>query len=131
MRQSRISQHHREGIQQVLATVPFVLDKVVALGCGPLSLNFEFENFPTSQNALLLTLQSCIPRSKRSVRDPLYDKEDKHVLKSSGFHVLDDPGPFLIMYEASIPVSIRANVPIKGIVVSSLRAHFLFFISPL
>lgn len=119
---------YREEIQQALGTVPFVLDKVVAFGCGPLTLNHGLDDLPMNQHAFLLMLQSCIPHSKCYIQDPLYEKEDKHVLESFGFHVLDDPEGFLIVDEASILVSIHVDAPVKQIVVSKFRRSFLLFL---
>ncbi|KAI1872011.1 uncharacterized protein JN550_004214 [Neoarthrinium moseri] len=120
VRQWRMSQHHEE-IQRVItaAAVPLKLNKVVAFGCGPLTLNSELDDRPMIQHALLLTLQSCLPHGGCYVQDPLYEQADKHVLETFGFHVLDDPEVFLMADEASILLSIRADVPVKQIVASN------------
>ncbi|KAF3025731.1 hypothetical protein E8E14_014335 [Neopestalotiopsis sp. 37M] len=105
-----------------------MLDKVIGLACGSITLGQDPNRQSTEQHALLLTLQSHLPPGSQCyIQDPSYTQVDKDVLEPMGFTVLDDPEAFLVADESSILLSIGADVPVKQIVTDICRPGIIIW----
>ncbi|KAI1291333.1 hypothetical protein F5Y03DRAFT_376924 [Xylaria venustula] len=107
----------------------FVLDKVVGVALGHLILITQVNRRSIIQHALITAIHSILlpTSSKRFVQDPIYIQQEKDVLCSAGFTVLEDPQAFLTLDNSSILVSIRPNVPVKQIVADTCRPGIIIW----
>ncbi|KAI0470383.1 hypothetical protein F4859DRAFT_486577 [Xylaria cf. heliscus] len=131
----RMSEHY-EQLQAALAAVktPLGLDKVIGVALGPLILRRLVNHKSIIQHSLISALHSILLRSgvlsassKCYVQDPIYTQQDRQVLGSTEFTVLDDPQAFLMLDNSSVLVSIYPNVPVKQIVADICRPGIIIW----
>ncbi|KAI0426383.1 hypothetical protein F5Y09DRAFT_319038 [Xylaria sp. FL1042] len=125
-----------ERLQGALAAVktPLVLDKVIGVALGPLILETLVNRDSITQHALISVIHSTLLQrgvlsasSKCYVQDPIYTQQDKDVLSSEDFTVLEDPGAFLTMDDSSVHVSISPDIPVKQIVADICRPGIIIW----
>ncbi|KAI0969631.1 hypothetical protein F4678DRAFT_473820 [Xylaria arbuscula] len=125
-----------EQLQAALAAVKtdFVLDKVIGVALGPPVLITQVNHHSIIQHALITAIHSILLQtgvlsasSKRFVQDPIYTQQEKDVLCSAGFTVLEGPQAFLTLDNSSILVSISPNVPVKQIVADLCRPGIIIW----
>jgi hypothetical protein len=134
-RKWKMSEYY-EQLQAALAAVktPLVLDKVIGVALGPLILR-TVNGDSIIQHALISAIDSILHQrgvlsasSKRYVQDPIYTQQDRDVLCSAGFTVLDDPQAFLTLDDSSVLVSIDPDIPVKQIVVDICRPGIIIWL---
>ncbi|KAI1734351.1 hypothetical protein F4680DRAFT_438836 [Xylaria scruposa] len=124
-----------ERLQAALAAVrtPLVLDKVIGVALGPLVVETRVNRDSIIQHALISAIYSILLQrgvlSKRYVQDPIYTQQEKDVLCSAGFTLLDDPQAFLTLDNSSVLVSIAPNIPVKQIVADICRPGIIIWSS--
>ncbi|KAI0555178.1 hypothetical protein F4679DRAFT_522518 [Xylaria curta] len=124
-----------ERLQAALAAVKtsLVLDKVIGVALGPLVMETLVNRKSIIQHALISAISSILLQrgvlSKRYVQDPIYTQQERDVLCSAGFTVLDDPQAFLTLDNSSVLVSIAPNIPVKQIVADICRPGIIIWSS--
>lgn len=117
--------HYYQQLQAALAKVnpPFVLDKIIGVALGPLTLGTRLNHDSVLQHTLLSAIHSnfiehnvlSVP-CKRYVQDPIYSQQHRDALFLAEFTVLEDPQAFLALDNSSVLLSINADIPVKQIV---------------
>jgi hypothetical protein len=110
--------------------------KVIGMACGSFTPTLECRGSRRSavQHALLLTIKSFLQESNLGtsevacyVQDPGYSNTDRLVLEESEVKVLEDPGGFLEMDDASLVFSCSPNICVKEIVADIARPSILIW----
>jgi len=135
-REWKMSEYYKQLETALTAiTTSLVLDKVIGLALGSLVWETRVERDCIIQHALISAIESILLRCGvlsssppcRYVQDPAYTQQDKHVLCSAGFTVLEDPEAFLTMDNSSVLVSIAPNIPVMQIVADICRPGVLLW----
>lgn len=144
-KQSLEGNEHFAQFKAVLASasLPPGINKIVALACSTMCRGedaYPTENSMT-QHTLALTIRDFLAKGdtkgttpgksgaeiKCFAQDPVYTPVDKQVLHEHGITVVDDPGAFLEVDDASVVISAFPNIPVRQIVADIARPALIIW----
>jgi hypothetical protein len=125
-------------LQSALASVPIPagINKIIAIGCSTITWADDDPMIPSiAQHILALTVRDVLATSygpgsheiKCYAQDPIYTPVDEQVLCHEGFVVVDDPRAFLEVDEASVVISLAADIPARQIIADLTRPAILLW----
>ena len=106
--------------------VPYHVSRIVAFACASLAVKKpeDLSRRQAYQHALILTLRDILHDKQGGMReiscfaqDPAYTTKDDKILKDHGITILEHPGGFLEVDDATVVLSFAPEVCVKQVVV--------------